>query len=51
MIVLQQIIAMMKYSNGVDVTKRQMRYFIEVLSSGMNNDLGRAFNAKSIHCF
>lgn len=51
MIVLQQIIAIMKYSNGVEVTRRQIRYFIEFLSSGMNNDRGRAFNAKSIHCF
>lgn len=51
MTVFALIMAMMKYSNGVDVTMLQMRYFIESLSSGMNNERGLAFSAKSIHCF
>jgi hypothetical protein len=51
MTVFALIMAMMKYSNGVDVTMCQMRYFIESLSSGMKSERGLAFSAKSMHCF
>ena len=35
MMVLSAMSVMMKYSNGFETTMRQMRYFIEFLSSGM----------------
>ena len=35
MMVLSAMSVMMKYSNGLETTMRQMRYFIDSLSSGM----------------
>jgi hypothetical protein len=49
--VLVTINAMMKYSNGVETTIRQILYFIDSLSLGMYLSSGFAWMAKSMHDF
>lgn len=49
--VLRAIMVMMKYSNGPDTTNCQMRYLRDLESSGMYRHRGRAWIAKSMHCF
>ena len=51
MIVLSAIIVIMKYSNGVETTIRQILYFTESLFFGMYRHRGLALIAKSMHCF
>lgn len=50
-IVFKAINVMTKYSNLVDTTSFQILYFIVFLFFGIYLLVGRAFIAKSIHCF
>lgn len=49
--VFKAIKVMTKYSNFVDTTSFQILYLIVFLFFGMYRLVGRAFTAKSIHCF
>lgn len=50
-IVFKAIRVITKYSNLVDTTSLQILYLIVFLFFGMYLLVGRAFTAKSIHCF
>lgn len=51
MSVFRAIIVIMKYSNGPDTTSCQIRYLKDFGSSGIYRQSGRAWIAKSMHCF